>query len=73
MDKILEIEVPNGFKIKALAVVYVYNYIVCYSQNRLFTVIKNNGKLQYDTILVEYCVIPDYDCILKMSYDNTKL
>lgn len=70
MDKILEIEVPNGFKIKALAVVYVYNYIICYSQNRLFTVIKNNDKLQYDRILVEYCVIPDYDSILK--YHNNE-
>ena len=68
MDKILEIEVPNGFKIKALAILYVQNYIICYAQNRLFTVIDNNNILHYDKILIEYCVIANYDFILEMDY-----
>ena len=64
MDKILEIDI-NGFKIKALAILYVQNYIICYAQNRLFTVIiDNNNILHYDKILIEYCVIPNYDFIL---------
>ena len=67
MDKILEIEMPNGIKINALAI------LICYSQNRIFTVHDtNNGNLYYDKILVEYCVIPNYDFVLEMNSEINK-
>lgn len=63
-NKILKIKTPNGIKINALAIKNVNDYIICYSQNRIFTVNINNGNLEYDKILVDYCIIPDYDDLL---------
>lgn len=64
VDKILKIKTPNGIKVNALAIKNINDYIICYSQNRIFTIHINDDNLEYDKILVDYCIIPDYDDLL---------
>lgn len=63
---LLEIEI-NGVTVFAVAINYVgEHHLVCYAQNRLFTVYESdNGTQYFDNILVEYCIIPEYDTILE--------
>lgn len=68
VNKILEIKTPNGIKINALVIKKLNDYIICYSQNRIFTIRINDGNLEYDKILVDYCIIPDYDLLLKNEF-----
>lgn len=67
MKDLIELEMPNGVKVFAVAIQYVGEYhLVCYAQNRLFTVyVPNDGNMYYDKIIDEYCIIPQYDDILK--------
>lgn len=68
VNKILEIKTPNGIKINALVIKKLNDCIICYSQNRIFTIRINDGNLEYDKILVDYCIIPDYDLLLKNEF-----
>lgn len=67
MEGFIEIEMPNGVKVLAVAIKYVGDYyLICYAQNRLFTVCEpKDDNMYYGGVLVEYCVIPEYDDILK--------
>ena len=42
---------------------------VCYAQNRLFTYYEWIDKKMYGEILVDYCIIPDYDNLLERYSD----
>ena len=63
----IEIEMPNGVKVFAVAIKYIGEYhLLCYAQNRLFTIYEpNDGNMYYDEVVVEHCVIPEYDTMLK--------
>lgn len=67
MKGFIELEIPNGVKVFAVAIEYVgAHHLVCYAQNRLFTVYEpDDGNMYYEGVLVEYCVIPEYDDLLK--------
>lgn len=65
---LLDIETPEGQKILAVAIKYVGDYhLVCYAQNKLFTVYVPGGEdnnMYYDDVLIEHCVVPEYDNII---------
>lgn len=73
MEGFIEIKMPNNVTVFAVAIKYVGAYhLICYAQNKLFTVyVPNDDYMYYDGTLVEYCVIPKYDDLLK-EY-NTQL
>lgn len=80
--KAIVIETPNGVVVTAIVVTVIGNTLVCYAQNRLFTVLEVEQEYMdfdpefrrfekctahdyfYQEIIVEYCVIPEYDSIL---------
>lgn len=51
---------PNGIKVEAIVIETIADYFVCYAQNRLFLVYAYTLK----SILIEYCIIPEYDALL---------
>jgi hypothetical protein len=63
---------PDGVEITAV-VVNVVNadsktVYLCYAQNRLFELHEESGcDLTLDHVIAEYCVIPEYDEILKYT------
>ena len=66
------IETPNKVIIAAVVIKKIGSSLLCYAQNRLFTVYEpNEGELYYEEVVVEYCVIPEYDDILK-EYDSSE-
>lgn len=66
MDKeLIEIKMPNGIKIEAIVIETIANSLLCYAQNRLFLVYAYTLS-----IIVEYCIIPEYDALLLEYYLN---
>lgn len=61
MNKLIEIKMPNGIKVKAIVIETIANsLLLCYAQNRLFLVYAYTLK----SIIAEYCIIPEYDALL---------
>lgn len=71
---------PNGVKVTGIALyaitlfdgtTFVGNKWVCYSQNRLFTMmdykegIKKYEEPEYGEIIADYCIIPECDSMLE--------
>lgn len=65
--KLIEIKMPNGIKVEAIVIETIANYSLCYAQNRLFLVYECTLS-----IIVEYCIIPEYDAILFEYYNGRK-
>jgi hypothetical protein len=57
---------PNGLELYCVKLYSINeNTWLCYAQNRLFTILKYDGVQHYHEIIVDYCVIPECDEILK--------
>lgn len=67
MKELIKIEDFNGNTTYCITIEYIgEHYLLCYAQNKLFTIyIPNDGSLHYDRIIIEHCIIPKYDDILK--------
>ena len=63
MNKFIKIKMPNGIKVEAIVIETIANSSLCYAQNRLFLV---HASI-LEGIIVEYCIIPEYD---KLLYDG---
>lgn len=77
-DEIFTFTTPNGVEVAAVVIETVFKGTVeqldiCYAQNRLFTLKENKTRIQhgwettleYDKIIVNYCILPDYDDVLR--------
>lgn len=64
----IEIEMPNGSKVTAIVIETIADYLLCYAQNRLFLV---SSTKYLERIIVEYCIIPEYDQLLLEYYSKT--
>ena len=75
---------PNGAEVTAVVVAEINhkfnnttqeekNSYLCYAQNRLFTIkavyTPTSINEEYGEIIVEYCILPDYDEILARCND----
>ena len=75
---------PNGVEVTAVALyavtlfngsTFIGNKWICYAQNRLFTMmdykegIKKYEKPEYGEVIVDYCILPDYDDMLERYND----
>ena len=61
-------EMPNGIKVEAIVIETIASTLLCYAQNRLFLVDAYTLK----RIIVEYCIIPEYDALLLEYYNGRK-
>ena len=66
--ELIEVEMPNGSKVTAIVIETIADYLLCYAQNRLFLV----SSTKYERIIVEYCIIPEYDQLLLEYYSKNK-
>ena len=66
--EVIEIEMPNGSKVTAIVIETIANDLLCYAQNRLFLV----SSTKLERIIVEYCIIPEYDELLLEYYSLNK-
>lgn len=75
---------PNRVEVTAVAlyavtmfdgITFIGNKWICYAQNRLFTMmdykegIKKYEEPEYDEVIVDYAVLPDYDELLARYND----
>jgi hypothetical protein len=75
---------PNGAEVTAVVIAEINhkfnnatqeenNTYLCYAQNRLFTIkavyTPTSINEEYGEIIVEYCILPDYDALLDRYND----
>lgn len=75
---------PNGVEVTAIALYavtlfdgdkYIGNKWICYAQNKLFAMmdykggIKNYEAPEYEGVIADYCIIPEYDELLARYND----
>ena len=61
---------PNGVEVTAVVVHVVKSTYLCYAQNRLFEMWESpEFGIAYNGIIVEYCILPDYDAMLERYND----
>lgn len=74
----IEIVSKDGVKYNSIVVCDTGYSMICYGNNKLFTVLDNRDNVYYDEatntevkgelsfggIIVDYCVIPEYDKLL---------
>lgn len=73
---------PDGVEVKAIAIYaitlfdgnkFIGNKWICYAQNRLFIMmdykegIKKYEEPEYKEVIVGYCILPEYDELLKQE------
>ena len=62
---------PNGVEVAAVVVYVVKSTYLCYAQNRLFEMWESSEfGLAYNGIIVDYCILPDYDAMLEAYSDH---
>ena len=82
---IFTFKAPNGAEVTAIVVDSIitkggkYQQLksithICYAQNRLFYYFENevnykDTEFKYGKIIVEYCILPDYDALLDRYND----
>ena len=79
-NEIFTFTAPNGVEVTAVALyavtlfdgsTFIGNKWICYAQNRLFTMmdykegIKKYEEPEYDEVIVDYAILPDYDDMLE--------
>lgn len=79
-NEIFTFTAPNGVEVTAVVIASVGFAVhirtaertyLCYSQNKLFTYIEKKDiytdevVMEYGEVIVDYCVIPKYDAMLK--------
>ena len=83
-NDIFTFKAPNGAEVAAVALYavtlfdggkYIGNKWICYAQNRLFAMmdykggIKNYEDPEYEGIIVNYAVLPEYDKMIERHND----
>lgn len=73
-NEIFTFTAPNGVEVTAVVVHIIKSTYVCYAQNRLFEMRESpEFGLAYNGIIIDYCILPDYDRMLEDYYHQLDL
>ena len=69
-NEIFTFTAPNGVEVTGVVIHVVKpNIYLCYAQNRLFEMWESpEFGLAYNGIIVDYCILPNYDAMLENYY-----
>lgn len=84
-NEIFTFTAPNGVEVTGIVLESIFqgsckSTLICYAQNRIFTYIEEEclkfeataewkKEYSYGEILVDYCILPDYDALLERYND----